>query len=385
MVSSGLYPSDSQRACIYPHFRDYQLRIRNDTGGKYLDPKSTAKTVFQALCDNARALDLNLNADAISDVLASLELTLVLGILPSGASVLLLSYSQVFQVCAFHDCEPPNDDEGLPSSRFESLSPITFVGFQSLATKLRLLSPKSGHHKGDTSQNNRQFALQPHGDRRGLFENLRVLRHVASRQIGYPPTALPVTPSSLIHPPFARYSLRKDIHMVIPRVRVATFAYTLWNGVDMRPFEEKTRSPVVLEVGWAQSKTGMQDLEVSTDDGGSQEVVFGWNRSRTQLSLPKKSFPNSAVLEDKGAIGATILQQLFQQSYTNQQDHLVLLLYDEPKVCALFQNLGVDLLSGCFDSGSGTKFRWSWLKQNRALKDLLRDVSVALFLCEKTN
>jgi len=146
----------------------------------------------------------------------------------------------------------------------------------------------------------------------------------------------------------------------------------------MRPFEEKTRSPMVLEVGWAKSRSGMQDLQVSTDSGGSQEVVFGWNRPQTQLSLTKKNFPNSAIQEDNGAISTAIFERLFQLPNTNQQDHLVLLLYDEPKVRAIFRDLGVDLLSGCFDSGSGTKHKWNWLNKNGGLKDLLRDVSVSL-------
>lgn len=364
-----------QSAHVKPR-RDYQLRIRNDTGGKYLDPKATAKLVLQALCNDAR--DSSVNADVQSEILASAKLTLTLGILPSGAAVVLLTHLQAYQVCTFHHLKPPSLHDSVPSSRFESLAPMSFVGIEALAKKLYSLSPKSGIRDRDTSQNNREFALLPQGGRRGLFENLRVLRQVATRRIACPPTALPVTPSSPIHANFAQYSLRRDIHVILPTLHVAAFAYTMWNGVDVRPFEEKARSPMVLEVGWAKSRSGMRDLQTSTDSGGSQEIVFGWNRYQTQLKLTKNVFHKSVVQEDSDSICNAIVEQLFQLPTTEELDHLILLVFDEPKVRAIFLDLGVNLLSGCFDSSSGKKRRWRWLNESHGgLKDFLRDVSIS--------
>ncbi|KAJ3735327.1 hypothetical protein DFJ43DRAFT_1151497 [Lentinula guzmanii] len=344
------------------------IETNQNTRGMFLDPKATAELVFQPLCNGARVSDVD--ADLRSEDLASAKLTLTLGILPSGAAVLLLTYLQADQVCTFHHIKPPTLYDSVHSSRFESLSPILFVGIETLAQKLHSLSPKSGIRDRDTSQNNRAFALLPQGGRRGLFENLRMLRQVATRRVACPPIALPITPSSPIHAPFAQYSLCRNIHVKLPKLHVATFAYTI--GFDMRP---KGKGPAVLEIGWAKSRSGMRDLQTSTDCGKCEEIVFGWNKYHTH-KLTKNGLHKSVLEQDNDVVCNAIVEKLFQLPAYKEQDHLILVVYDEPQVCATFLDLGVNLSSGCFDSSSGTRYRWRWLNEsNGGLKHFLRDDS----------
>lgn len=342
------------------------------------------------------------------------SIILTLGILPSGASVLLLAPSQVNKICSYHRIRHPDPQiEFLRSDDFESLSPIEFSDVEELAVKLSALAPKSG--KGglgrDTSQNNKVFTLhekadveEPEGMKRGQFEDLRVLRQVAVKRIP-PPPPQPSSSSSLshssnqpIHNPYARFSLRQTINTILPRISVVAFSYTLWSLQDKKD---------ALEFGWAKACNGLQDLRVQEYqagpagvEGGHHQVDLGWNANLMVRGLEKKAFPSTSTKEKKGPdVGIEIFERLlrlgFGQSESSADDqHLFLLVHNEPKLREILLDLGVDVLWGKFENplddngdvqmehqadaeGGRKSLRWNWIYDGDAgLKDLLRDVCI---------
>ncbi|KAE9410329.1 hypothetical protein BT96DRAFT_931112 [Gymnopus androsaceus JB14] len=302
----------------------------------WFDQKAAAQKAFDALIEEQD------------------EIVLTLGILPSGHSVLLLTRSQVRRICDYHRrFRLPVSTELLPSEKFESLSPIEFVDVDALAAKLSSLTPKDAK-RGDTSQNNKAFNLDPDGAQgiiRGLFENLRVLRQVAMGRIS--PPSFDYSSSTRrppIHTPYAQFCLGQTINTtLVPRISVASLSYTLWNGKD------------VLEFGWAKARDGMRDL-----------------RAQEPAGLEGKKGPE---------VGMEIFERLvrlgLQFSLSSQQQHLILLVHNEPKLRKILLDLDVDVLSGKFDDdldgGGDVKMneggrRWNWIHEGDVgLKELLRD------------
>ncbi|KAJ3752794.1 hypothetical protein EV360DRAFT_75044 [Lentinula raphanica] len=113
-----------------------------------------------------------------------LEITVTLGILPSNASVLLLTPAQVEQIYLHvSGIQFPRPNKSYHPSTFESLSPFEF-DTESFTAKSRALSPKAVK-KGTTlsvritSRANNSLCQRANvneGAKRGLFENARLLR-----------------------------------------------------------------------------------------------------------------------------------------------------------------------------------------------------------------
>ncbi|KAJ3869978.1 hypothetical protein EV359DRAFT_59406 [Lentinula novae-zelandiae] len=383
------------------HRWDNAFRIRNE-GGSYNDQKIIAKKVFEALNVSTSSsnvakgeLKYQINSQSHYDEeMMEEEIKLTLGILPSGASLLLLTFTQVKQLCSYWRYSLPLPNEALQSSVFESLSPIEFDDIDSLAAKLRSLAPKSRGDRRDTSRDNKGFCQSvdlQEGSKRGVFENVRLLRQLATKRIPPPPS----TPGlgNTIHEPYAQFSVPQNLDKtLLPRIQVAAFAYTLWS-VGMGSLD-------LLDVAWARAEGGMHDLRASRDRGGEQ-VDFGWNAYKNQSGLIKKTFPRSRVQAQKDPdFGLWLFRKLLGPQMSNDTSsstdfsslipdgmsasisshvgHLILLVYDEVTTRAVFSDLGVDV--ACADNsnqnnggGSGTQ-GWRWIK-DAGLRDLLRDDS----------
>ncbi|GAW10114.1 hypothetical protein LENED_012347 [Lentinula edodes] len=383
------------------HRWDNAFRIRNE-GGSYNDQKIIAKKVFEAfnvstssskVAEGESKYQPNSQSHYNEEMMEE-EIKLTLGILPSGASLLLLTFTQVKQLCSYWRYSLPLPNEALQSSVFESLSPIEFDDIDSLAAKLRSLAPKSRGDRRDTSRDNKGFCQSvdlQEGSKRGVFENVRLLRQLATKRIPPPPS----TPGlgNTIHEPYAQFSVPQNLDKtLLPRIQVAAFAYTLWS-VGMGNLD-------LLDVAWARAEGGMHDLRASRDGGGEQ-VDFGWNSYKNQSGLIKKTFPRSRVQAQKDPdFGPWLFRKLlgfqmsnYASSSTNHSssipdgmsvsipsdvEHLILLVYDEVTTRAVFSNLGVDV--ACADTskannggGTGTQ-GWRWIK-DAGLRNLLRDDS----------
>ncbi|KAJ4487897.1 hypothetical protein J3R30DRAFT_3432133 [Lentinula aciculospora] len=337
------------------------------------------------------------------------EITLTLGILPSGASVLLLTPTQLDQIYSYWRFHyPPPLSEVHSSSSFESLSPIEFGDIDSLAAKLRSLTPNSKRRSNvDTSRDNRGFQLSDmkKGSERGLFEHTRLLRQLAMERISSPPPPSHHLGENQMHHPYAQFSVPHNFkEVILPRIQVAAFAFTSW-AADRRDTVERYRSPDLLDVAWARAEGGMRNLRASSDsDTGGQQVDFGWNAFKSQQGMTKKTFPRSRVQAQRdpdlgiwlfekllgpqvlrsSSVSSSMLNEGSANSALNTE-HLILLVFDEPATRAIFLDHGVDLLSGEYNinsnssSGNGDEsgpYRWKWINRPDAgLKKLLRDDS----------
>ncbi|KAJ3810933.1 hypothetical protein F5876DRAFT_65209 [Lentinula aff. lateritia] len=385
------------------HRWDNPFRIRNE-GGSYNDQKIIAGKVFEALTVSTSNANVakgefkyqpNFQSHYYEEMMEE-EIKLTLGILPSGASLLLLTFAQVKQLCSYWRYSLPLPKEALQSSVFESLSPIEFDDIDSLAAKLRSLAPKSRGDRRDTSRDNKafcQFVDLQEGSKRGVFENVRLLRQLATKRIPPPPS----TPGlgNTIHEPYAQFSVPQNLDKtLLPRIQVAAFAYTLW-------FAGRSNLDL-LDVAWARAEGGMHDLRASRDsDTGGEQVDFGWNAYKNQSGSIKKTFPRSRVQAQKDPdFGLWLFRKLLGSEMSNYASsstdfssfipdgmsasmpshvaHLILLVYDEVTTRAVFSNLGIDV--ACADNSnqnnegeSGTQ-RWRWIK-DAGLRDLLRDDS----------
>ncbi|KAJ3989383.1 hypothetical protein F5890DRAFT_1249020 [Lentinula detonsa] len=391
---------------------DNVFRVHNGQNS-YNDQKVTAKKVFDGL--NVSVSSSKVAKDEVKPEARphydpggeEEEIILTLGILPSGASVLLLTPTQIDQLCSHWHFRFPSLHEAQHSSTFESLSPIEFDDIDSLANKLRSLAPKPKSTR-DTSRDNKGFCHSPdakEGSKRGLFENARLLRQLAMGRIS-PPPPLPASSPSTIHDPYAQFSVPQNFYeAILPKIHVAAFAHTLW-AADKRPTQDRHRSPDLLDVAWARAQHDIRDLRASVDDDTcGQQVNFGWNAFKAQPGMIRKAFPSSTVQAQKDPnFGSWILQKLLQPCLSSASTvrpdsmpdgesassalnavHLILLVYDEPATRAIFLADGVDLLSGVSSPGSnpsGTSgdgngtYRWKWINDlDAGLKLLLRDDS----------
>ncbi|KAG1748154.1 hypothetical protein EDB19DRAFT_1630341 [Suillus lakei] len=162
---------------------------------------------------------------------------LVLGILPYGASYVLMTSHQMWAFVRKHHLRPPR----RPSWRvddFVSLSPIYFATKGDLQDKLKTYKVKSQKNKKDKEDNspaNRGFvqlrergSSSNSGNPRADFENQRVLYRLFTK------TATPGA-LGLINPPWAG------------AIRVISIIVNTWHKDRRR---ERFDNPNIIDVGW---------------------------------------------------------------------------------------------------------------------------------------
>ncbi|KAF5386548.1 hypothetical protein D9757_005882 [Collybiopsis confluens] len=360
-------------------------RLSRDKGRKWTDHKVTAEKVFTALTNIPKS-----NSQLVPGSDAE-EVTITLGILESGASVLLLTWDQIRKICSHFRLQPPSPREEIDSSTYQSLSPIEFVDAEMLAEKLRSLAPKPGKAADrDTSQANKAYyswdssvlGHKPDGFNRALFENVRIIREIVTGRI--PP---PSSPSLFPRPAYAQYALRRDINRVfLSRFHLVAFAYTLWFLDTDRRLEDRERSPEILQVGLAKSRNGFIDLKALNEgEGVGLQVDFGWNAGKGQGQSKMKIYPrtNSEHKLKSQLVGEWLFDRLLKLALhpddgsplknvlDGNTEHVFVLVRDERKFRAMFLDLGVDLLKG-----SSELRRWKYSYDTDVqveLRDLLRD------------
>ncbi|KIK68796.1 hypothetical protein GYMLUDRAFT_734761 [Collybiopsis luxurians FD-317 M1] len=353
---------------------------------KFNDHKKNAEKVFNALTNSFKSKSeyKSKSEDYVDNLEEEDGIKLTLGILRSGASVLLLTWDQVSRICSAYSLPRPRPHEEIDSSRFESLAPVEFIDSEELAAKLRVLEPKPLKGRSldrDTSQANKAYALasidpiggeEPEGLRRGLFENVRVLRQIVYGQRLIPPPPPTHSPNDL-YPPYVQFALRQNINLILAGrgVHLAAFAYTLWAQDLNRQLENRERSPDVLQVAWARTRDGFNDLQVLNEgDSAGSQVEFGWNSYKTQPRMKSKEYPKTIKEPMKSSlVGERLIDNLLQLKPRSENsskiandsevEHLFLLVHDEPRFRALFLDLGVNLLKGSsgldsFDEAGGS-------------------------------
>ncbi|KAG1744996.1 uncharacterized protein EDB91DRAFT_1122053 [Suillus paluster] len=157
---------------------------------------------------------------------------LVLGILPNGASYVLMTSHQMWAFVRKHGLRPPRKPWKVDN--FLSLSPIYFATKNDLQEKLKTYKVKAqkkkqDKDKEDNSPANRGFIRGDYPDSpRAFFENQRVLYGLLTKSLT--PGAL-----GLITPSWAS------------AIRVISIIVNTWHR-DRRP--ERFDNPSIIDVGW---------------------------------------------------------------------------------------------------------------------------------------
>ncbi|THV08634.1 hypothetical protein K435DRAFT_959172 [Dendrothele bispora CBS 962.96] len=269
--------------------------------------KEQAKTVFRSLQKDTSPVELTL------------------GILPSGASYLLIEKLQVERICAVENLPHPLRDSYLSCEGFESLSPIYFADFDELATKLTRHAPKKGQgHETDTSQANRSFS-NPSEEHymlylaRAIFEQVRLLRMIVQN------------PKSN----FEHYQVFDSSRL--SNTKIISFAYTQWAS-DGRPWTERQNKPTAkhLDVGFAVAKDSnwrpMHDKAV--------HMYNSQNAMLAQRGEEKADFlPGTSVTVNPDTLRSRI-QEVFAE-HLQDTNPTVLLVYNQENALKVLQAYGV--------------------------------------------
>ncbi|RDX56392.1 hypothetical protein OH76DRAFT_1395511 [Lentinus brumalis] len=247
----------------------------------------------------------------------------VLGILPNGASYLLLP-GRAFRERRFR--RPYQDPKS--AQQFESLSPIQFANKRELVAKLKMLesNKKSSDGPRDRSKANTEYtaggeAWSEAGLARASFEHQRVFYRLCQNTIPNP----------------RDYALNPGPWF--PNVRIYSFAFNLWSS-DLRSLEDRLADPRVLDVGWTEfdAPTDSDDLRaVSTTHLALEENRILMNKGRTRLTLPDISqvMPQASI--------AKLLQDLFATDRDGERKPpKLLLVHDEATTRHVLRSFGVD-------------------------------------------
>ncbi|KAH8099516.1 hypothetical protein BXZ70DRAFT_942089 [Cristinia sonorae] len=259
---------------------------------------------------------------------------LILGILPCGASYLLLREETFFRYF------PRSRDAGRPwySSEFRSLSPVYFSSREALEKKLKLYvhnkkskgGPARDRSKANTAYTSHDVhSLTPAGDLRADHELQRVLYQLCRGHLG-------------------REEIWDFARAVYPRVqsmKVVSFAFTLWE-MDRRPYTERKMNPKVLELGWAEFTLPTVSTEFRVESASHwvfEETQTFKNPRKTRLDF---KHGNTEVITRDEAISR--LKHRFSEAGSN----VVLLVYDLKQTRDVLASFDIKISSwkqGLFD------------------------------------
>jgi hypothetical protein len=245
--------------------------------------------------------DMRKLAEAIVAPEATVELELVLGIRPSGASSILIPTSEWIKNEAFRYPGTPQS-----ASDFLSLSPLQFNGVLQLSKKLNSLKPKGKRRGEDDSAANKVYLgnVGQSGKFRSAFEHNRLFFHASK-------------PSSN----FWRFGLTRSSPWA--SAQVLSLVFNEWS-------HEKG---VILDIGWSSITCGTQPptFETSVHLEIEEKQRFG-NKGRQRAVF---QYGQTEVLKQCNI--STRIRDLL-----NCERPLVLLVHDEGSVRTLLGDLGID-------------------------------------------
>ncbi|OBZ65778.1 hypothetical protein A0H81_14333 [Grifola frondosa] len=246
----------------------------------------------------------------------STSIDLVLGILPNGASYLLVSEDQYKQVFGFR---LPRS-QPLLSQQFLSLSPIHFVNTKELSVKL--------HAYVSNKKTKNAIGLS-----RAAFEYQRIFIRLCRNELSNE-NDFALNPAPWMQD-----------------TQIFSIAFNTWTA-DTRPLKDRLQDPRVLDIGWTKfnSPSVWSDMmPVSTTHYIVQENRFLQNRNKERLTLKygdTKTIPKASI--------GTLLQDLFAPFHNGQRSRSkILLVYDEKKALKILNSLGVQTSESPYEWASG--------------------------------
>ncbi|PCH37738.1 hypothetical protein WOLCODRAFT_135818 [Wolfiporia cocos MD-104 SS10] len=257
------------------------------------------------------------------------EVDLILGILPNGASYILIPESRY--VRSRWRRFPPK--EPLRPERFISLSPIHFSSKEALDKKLSTMVSKKKNKNGerrDRSKANTSYtvagdALTKAGEARAYFEHQRIVAHIL-RGMWDMVKECSISPASWPS-----------------EVRILAFTCTLWTA-DTRGLQERERDPRILDVGWTEFQmAGVKAQSTDLRPMATTHCVHFENRILSNPGLKRTdcSYGGTQVLPEK-AIGDRLRSQLSSLRESSNPSRVLLLTYDQRMSEKVLQALGID-------------------------------------------
>jgi len=259
---------------------------------------------------------------------------LILGVLPSGATYLLLEEGPFLHLFR------RSRDRPWRSSDFTSLSPVSFETREALEKKLTQYVHNKKNKNGqprDRSKANTAYTTEgiqtPSliGLLRAEFELQRVFYRLRRSQL----------------PSLSIYRFSPATISRLQLIKVASFAFTLWER-DQRLYGERLENPTILDIGWTEYELpdSSKELRVKTS--------LHWRiDENTSLSNPK-----SKLLDFKYGtteiLGKNEVASRLQARFAALSPNLMLLVFNEEESRPVLHSLGVDIKS--WQSGLSNSF-----------------------------
>ncbi|TCD70934.1 hypothetical protein EIP91_000840 [Steccherinum ochraceum] len=266
----------------------------------------------------------NRDAKTLADILCPSNggVDLLLGILPCGASYLLLEERPFFRI--FRNTR----DRPWHSFEFRSLSPIHFDSRETFEAKLDTFvsnKNKKGGQSRDRSKLNKAYTstdlqfLSPEGKTRAEFELHRVLYRLRRSHL----------------PPQEVFTLPRAIRSRIDTLRLISLSYTLWEK-DGRRLDERIRDPKIKDIGWTEFTLpdASNDLRVKS----AYHWVIDENKMFFNPGRKRVDFQHGATDTISQVNLATRLQALLSDISPN----FMLLVHDQKETLQILSALGVN-------------------------------------------
>ncbi|KII88895.1 hypothetical protein PLICRDRAFT_589201 [Plicaturopsis crispa FD-325 SS-3] len=258
--TQGPWPTKSQVHSSSTRFSLYIMAPVRDfyqVGGfqrSGFNARYTSDELAQAIAGPHSPLRVNVKGESYVE--------LVLGILPSGASYLLVTADQFHALTFRHHClEPKPSQRPWSATDFMSLSPIVFHDVGELKQKIGTYKHKAGKNiSGDTSQANKAYVSSGNdrtaGESRAAYEQQRLLYRTITKT---------VDPEKFSYP-------RPSVDML----RVLAITFTLQPAIfDGRKSFQRRSEPKVLDIGWAEAHLdSSQGLTFSDAEGVTGHARF---------------------------------------------------------------------------------------------------------------
>ncbi|ETW86157.1 hypothetical protein HETIRDRAFT_457652 [Heterobasidion irregulare TC 32-1] len=259
---------------------------------------------------------------------------LTLGIVPSGASYLLLPLDRWPALQRAYGLRTPH--KSRPASAYLSLSPIHFDTPAAFKKKLDSLRPKKTKQPTDTSQANKRYAIGPKdgGAPRAAFEHSRLLLRALRADFDVAPYGL------------ARGTQWADL-------QVLALAFNRWSmGTQL------------LDLGWTRARLGAAQLDTQSavHIALAEGAHFGVEKRR------KAAFKHGEA-ETMGAHAAAA--RLRDTLAEMRAAPVLLLVHDEPAARAALHDLGIE--TSTWASGADALLRAGLVKHEADRRPPYRD------------
>ncbi|KAH7906362.1 hypothetical protein BJ138DRAFT_1016351 [Hygrophoropsis aurantiaca] len=255
-------------------------------------------------------------------------LELVLGILPCGASYVLMTEKQMVAFSARHRERVPNKHP-VEASYFTSLSPIRFFSLDDLSKKLATYKRKANSKQSDLDDSpaNRGYVKMKNivEHHRDDFEHQRLL-------------------SNLVRKTIDPHKFNTATYDWTSSIRVVSFTSTTW-ARDGRPRHERLKEPKLLDVGWTEV---MLPGYFETNDNPPETVHMAFKTviKNGQPAVHLQEFKYGETKQDAShAEVAAKVRSLFEHNSQKSGVPLLLLVHNEEIARSVLSYLGVDVSS----------------------------------------